>query len=111
MVASATARPNRVWELAVSIAIVICRQRTADQSPQPRFGWPARGERLRISLRIGRGRLQLRHPVQTAVTREGLGKVQSRNAQRPAAFLRRVLCNARTLARRLRVISSSENQV
>ena len=52
MVAGAAAGPNRLWKLAISIAIVICGQRPADQPRRPHLGRTAAGERLRISLSL-----------------------------------------------------------
>src|SRR6266481_8559411 len=46
MVAGAAARPDRLWKLAVSVSIVVCRQRPVDQSGWPDSGRPTPGERL-----------------------------------------------------------------
>src|SRR5215469_542004 len=77
MVAGTTGRSNRLWKLALSVPLVVCRQRPARQSPRVDFRGATAPERLRSSVRHTGDRLRHGHPFQTSPPSEGLGKLQS----------------------------------
>ena len=88
LVAGAAARSHRVWQLAVSIPVVLRRQRAADQSGLADRGWTVAGERLSGPLvPTKQDRLRRRDSFQAPAAREGLDQLQRRRARRPAARL------------------------
>ena len=81
--AGAAAGPHRVRQLALSIPVVVRRQRAADQPGLADRGRTVAGERLRGHVILGnRHRLRRRHPVQAPVARNGLDQLQRRRARR-----------------------------
>ncbi len=87
---------RRVRQLPLSVPVVLCRQRAADQPGRPDRGWIAAGRGLQRSFVPGIGhRLRRGHRVQAPAAPNRLDQLRRRKTPGPAAPVRSILSQPR----------------